>query len=159
MTVAFYLPQREHRLRAGDRSRTSHLPLFSGYVFLHGDAHDRLSALRTNLVVNMIDPPDERQLEDELRSLWLLQCTGEPLVPHPYLGPGDEVEVTRGPLKGYRGLVQRDKGRYRLVVSITLLRQSVCVELDREIVAPADLRSPPPRAPIAITRRQAQGRP
>jgi hypothetical protein len=61
-------------------------------------------------------------------------------VPHPYIAPGDEVEVTGGALEGYRGLVLREKGKYRLVVSITLLRQSVGVEIDREMLAPADIR-------------------
>jgi transcription antitermination factor NusG len=134
--VAYYLPQREHRFRAGDRTRTSHVPLFTGYVFFRGDLHDRTTALRSNLVVNLIDPLDQEQLARELRSLWILQTTGEPLVPHPYLAPGDEVEVTEGALRGYRGIVLREKGKVRLVVSITLLRQSVAVELDREVLHP-----------------------
>jgi transcription antitermination factor NusG len=134
--VPFYLPQREHRFRAGDRIRTSHLPLFTGYVFFRGNLHDRLTALRSNLIVNLIDTPDQAQLASELRSLWILQTTGEPLVAHPYLAPGDEVEVTEGALKGYRGVVLREKGKVRLVVSITLLRQSVAIELDREALHP-----------------------
>jgi transcription antitermination factor NusG len=138
--VPYYLPQREHRFRAGDRIRTSHLPLFTGYVFFRGDLEARLTALRSNLIVKLIDVPDEQQLEAELRSLWLLQTTGEPLVPHPYLGPGDEVEITDGALRGYRGVVLREKGKYRLVVSVTLLRQSVAVDIEREALAPSALR-------------------
>lgn len=138
--VPYYLPQREHRIRAGDRWRTSHLPLFTGYVFFRADARDRLTALKSNVVARLVDVPDGRGLEAELRSLWLLQTTGAPLVPHPYLAPGDPVEIVAGSLRGYRGSVLREKGLYRLVVSITLLRQSVAVELDREILAPARLR-------------------
>jgi hypothetical protein len=138
--IPYYLPQREHRMRAGDRWRTSHLPLFTGYVFFNGDLHDRLTALRTNLVVNLIEAPDPATLATQLRSLWLLQMTGEPLVPHPYLAPGDEVEITHGSLRGYRGVVLREKGKYRLVVSITLLRQSVATEIDRDALAPTALR-------------------
>ena len=138
--VPYYLPQREHRIRAGDRWRSSFLPLFTGYVFFRADERDRVAALKSNVVVRLVDVPDAGELERELRSLWLLQTTGAPLVPHPYLGPGDEVEVTEGALRGYRGTVLREKGRYRLVVSITLLRQSVSAELDREALAPARLR-------------------
>ncbi|HXT52789.1 MAG TPA: transcription termination/antitermination NusG family protein [Thermoanaerobaculia bacterium] len=138
--VPYYLPQREHRLRAGDRWRTSHLPLFPGYVFFHGDLQDRLLALRSNVVAKLIPAPAPGELARELRSLWLLQMTGEPLVPHPYIAPGDEVEILAGALRGYRGVVLRDKGRYRLVVSITLLRQSVATEIDRDVLAPIALR-------------------
>jgi hypothetical protein len=138
--VPFYLPQREHRMRAGDRWRVSHLPLFTGYVFFRGGAGERLKARKSNLVVSLLDVTDEAGLERELRSLWLLQLTGAPLVPHPYLGPGDEVEVVEGPLRGYQGRVVREKGKLRLIVSITLLRQSVAAELDRAALAPAKLR-------------------
>ena len=54
--------------------------------------------------------------------------------------PGDEVEILACALRGYRGVVLRDKGRYRLVVSITLLRQSVATEIDRDVLAPTALR-------------------
>jgi transcriptional antiterminator RfaH len=138
--VPYYLPQREHRSLVGGRCRTSHLPLFTGYVFLRADAQDRVAALKSNVIVNLIDVPEGAELERELRSLWLLQLTGAPLVPHPYIGPGDEVEVVDGALKGYRGTVLREKGKYRLVVSITLLRQAVAAELDREALAPARMR-------------------
>jgi hypothetical protein len=138
--VPYYLPQRERRFRAGDRWRTSHLPLFASYVFVRGGGEERLTARKSNLIVQMLDVLDQHGLERELRSLWLLQLTGAPLVPHPYLGPGDEVEVTAGALKGYRGKVLREKGKYRLVVSITLLRQSVAADVDRTALAPAALR-------------------
>ena len=138
--IPYYLPQREHRMRAGDRWRSSHLPLFTGYVFFRADPRERIHALESNVVARLVAVPNAAELERELRSLWLLQLTGAPLVPHPYIGPGDEVEVTEGALRGYRGTVLREKGKYRLVVSITLLRQSVAAEVDREALAPAGLR-------------------
>ncbi len=149
--VPYYLPQSERRLRAGDRWRTSYSPLFTGYVFFHGDLHDRVLALRSNVIVNVIRAPEPDELASQLRSLWLLQTSGAPLVPHPYLGPGDEVEIVDGPLRGYRGRVDREKGKYRLVVSITLLRQSVAAEIARDALVPASLRrasahTPPPGA-------------
>jgi transcription antitermination factor NusG len=138
--VPYYLPQREHRVRAGDRWRIAHLPLFTGYVFFRADAQDRLTALKSNVIARLVDVPDGAELEGELRALWLLQLTGAPLVAHPYIAAGDEVEIVEGALRGYRGTVLREKGCSRLVVSITLLRQSVAAELDRETLAPARLR-------------------
>jgi len=138
--VPYYLPQREHRYRVSERWRISYLPLFTGYVFFHGDLHDRLVALRSNRIVHLIAAPDPAELAIQLRSLWLLQMAGTPLVAHPYLGPGDEVEITHGALRGYHGVVIREKGKYRLVVSITLLKQSVATEIDRDALAPSAFR-------------------
>jgi transcription antitermination factor NusG len=138
--VPYYLPQCEHRMRAGDRWRKSYLPLFTGYVFFNGDLHDRLMALRSNVIVKLIQAPEPDELATQLRSLWLVQTTGAPLVPHPYLGPGDEVEVVDGPMRGYRGVIQREKGKYRLIVSITLLRRSVAAEVGRDALVPASIR-------------------
>jgi transcription antitermination factor NusG len=141
--VPFYLPQQEKVVRRQGRSRVSFLPLFPGYVFFRAP---RLEALRSNLVCQVLEVPDQGELERELRSLWQLQEAGAPLVPHPYLGPGDEVEIVDGPLRGWSGTILREKGRLRLVVSIRLLRQAVAAELDREVVAPLGRR---PRRPLA----------
>jgi len=79
---------------------------------------------------------DQERLQEELESLWRLQQAGAPLVSHPYLEAGDEVEIVDGPFRGSTGTVLREKGRLRLVVSVTFLRQSVAAELDREVLAP-----------------------
>ena len=134
--VGHYLPQREQLLTGGGRRRVSYRPLFSGYVFFRGGGAERLAAFGSGVVVRMLPVPDQRGLEDELRSLWRLQATGAPLVPWRYLGPGDEVEIVDGPLRGWTGTVLRTKGALRLVVSVTLLRQSVAAEVDRELVSP-----------------------
>jgi transcription antitermination factor NusG len=154
--VGFYLPQAEKRaLRAG-RTFVSSLPLFPGYVFFRGPAAARLEALRSNLVVQVLPVLDQDELTRELASLWRLQLSGAPLVSLPYLEVGDEVEVMDGPFRGWTGKVLREKGRLRLVVSITLLRQSVAAELDREVLAL--LRHRPPAAHLAPALRTAAAR-
>jgi hypothetical protein len=66
-----------------------------------------------------------------------LQQSGAAIVPHPFLAPGDEVEVVEGPFRGLSGTVLREKGRTRLVVSVSFLRQSVAAELERAALVPA----------------------
>lgn len=132
--VPFYLPQQEKEVRRHGKRRVSHLPLFPGYVFFRGE---RLDALASHLVCQVIEVLDQGGLEEELASLWRLQASGATLVPHPWLGPGDEVEIVDGPLRGWRGTILREKRGLRLVVSIDLLRQSVAAEVDRDWVAPA----------------------
>jgi transcription antitermination factor NusG len=127
----------EKSIRRSGRRFVSHLPLFPSYVFFRGPNPERKLVLESNLIVHTLEVRDQSLLYRELRDLWQLQQTGVPLVPHPYLEPGDLVEITDGPFTGYRGRVLREKGRLRLVVSISLLRQSVAAEFDREVLAPA----------------------
>jgi len=134
--VGHYLPQSEKRVRRAGRNFVSHLPLFGGYLFFRGAAADRLAAVRSNLIVHILDVPDRAALDLELRALWRLQQQGLPLVPHAWVGPGDEVRITDGPLRGWTGTVLREKGTLRLVVSVSFLRQSVAAELDREAIEP-----------------------
>jgi len=134
--VGFYLPQAEKRTRRAGRTFVSSLPLFPGYLFFRGTAEARRAALRSDLIVQILAVQDQERLHCELESLWRLQEAGAPLVPHPYLEAGDEVEIMDGPFRGWTGTVLREKGRLRLVVSVTFLRQSVAAELDREVLAP-----------------------
>jgi transcription antitermination factor NusG len=138
--VGFYLPQSQKQVRRDGRTLVSHLPLFPGYLFFRGLAAARRTALASNLIVQVLPVLDQGRLDAELAGLWRLQREGLTLVPHPYLGPGDEVEVSDGPLRGLRGTVLREKGELKLVVSVSLLRRSVAAELDRDALIPARAR-------------------
>ncbi|MGA7991122.1 MAG: transcription termination/antitermination NusG family protein [Thermoanaerobaculia bacterium] len=136
LRIPFYLPLWERRVRRGGRSFTSYNPFFPGYVFLRGSAANRAEALRSNLIVRLLDVPDQALLDAELCQLRNLQETGAPLIPFPWLGPGDAVRIEEGPFRGYFGVIEREKGAQRLIVSISMLRRSVAVELERESLAP-----------------------
>ncbi|MEM7583287.1 MAG: transcription termination/antitermination NusG family protein [Acidobacteriota bacterium] len=139
--IPFYLPQYLQEKRADTRRRAASLPLFPSYVFLPVSASQRRKSLESNLIVRLIEVFDQTQLHRELTGLWELQISGAPLVPHPYLEVGHEVDVVSGPLKGCRGTIQRNHGQLKLVVSVTLLRRSVAATLDREAVVPVALPS------------------
>jgi len=127
--VPFYLPQSEQTVRRGNRSFTSYLPLFSGYVFFRGRREERLVALQSQVVSEILEVRDQDRLEGELLQLRRLQLAGASLVPLRSFSPGECVVVTEGPFRGYEGIVVRDKGKSRLIVSISLLRKAVAVEL------------------------------
>ena len=134
--IPFYLPQMEKRVRRNGRTIVSYLPLFGGYVFFKGTALETGRAVRSHLVANLLEPFDQRELTGELRQLHQLQVTDKKLVPYPYIGPGDAVMITDGAFKGFRGVVLREKGSERLIVSVSFIRQSVAVEIDREFIRP-----------------------
>lgn len=137
--VGFYLPQSaQQTLRAG-RKFTSYVPLFGGYVFVHATAEERRVAFASGVIVSMLDVVDQQQLASELAQLHAFQTSGALLAPHAWLGPGDPVTITDGVFKGYRGTITRERGTERLVVSVSMLRQSVSVELQRDCVVPCDV--------------------
>lgn len=150
--VPFYLPLQQKRVRRGGRIFVSHLPLFPGYVFCRGRGEERLSALRTNLVCQILDVAHQNVLAGELAQLRFLQESGASLTPHPAFAAGDAVRVTEGPFEGYVGVVVRSGGRPRLVVSISMLRKAVAVEFDRAALAPVPLGfRPSPAVHRAVT--------
>jgi transcription antitermination factor NusG len=135
-SIPFYLPQIEKQTRRGGRTITSYLPLFNGYAFFRGYDEEAGRALRSHLIANLLTPADQESFDVELQQIHELQSTTGRLIPHPYLSTGDAVTITDGTFKGYRGVVVRERGAERLVVSVSFIRQSVSVELDRDNVKP-----------------------
>lgn len=134
--VPFYLPQMEKRIRRSGRTFVSYLPLFTGYLFFRGGRDERLEAVKSNVIVSVLEPPDQAEISAELRQLHELQLADVPLVPHAFVGPGDSVLITEGAFQGYRGVVLKEKGITRLIVSVSFIRQSVALEIDREFIRP-----------------------
>jgi transcription antitermination factor NusG len=145
------VPESSNRATGRTRVRVSHSPLFPGYVFLRHSLDERLTVQRSSVIVSILDVADQRSLAGELGQLRDLQAAGASLVPHPWLGVGDAVKVAAGAFKGYRGVIVREHGRERLVVSIDLIRQSVVVDFGREMLSP-DL------FPVHPTRANERGR-
>ena len=56
--------------------------------------------------------------------------------PWPYVEAGQNVMVLDGPLKGTVGILISMKARHRLVLSVTLLKRAVAVEIERDWVRP-----------------------
>jgi transcription antitermination factor NusG len=53
------------------------------------------------------------------------------LEPWPYLEVGQMVRIEDGALRGLEGILTGFKGSRRIVVSVSLLRRSVALEIDR----------------------------
>ena len=149
--LAFYAPQREKRTRRNGRNFVSYLPLFPGYVFLRADAPARALAWRSGVIVRLIDVPDPLGLQGELAQIHRLQRSGARLSPCRPLETGEPVCVVDGPFQGYYGIVVRERGAERLLVSVSLLRKTVSVEFEREMLAPASIPAvTPPAASLAV---------
>src|SRR3954470_17045338 len=82
--VAHYLPQIVYESRTpGGRKIRSMLPLFPGYLFLHGDAYQRAEAIEGNHLANILEVPDQSALEHDLRQIHQMLSSGLPIAPEP----------------------------------------------------------------------------
>jgi transcriptional antiterminator RfaH len=110
--------------------------LFPGYVFLFGTEYDRLMALETNLVANVLAVPNQNQLVEDLRRIHRVIESGLPMLPADRLQPGMPAAIVEGPLAGLRGTVLRRKNRVTLTLQVSFLQKGASVELDSWMVEP-----------------------
>ena len=142
--VEHYLPvfQQVHQWK--DRKKLVDVAVFPGYVFARfcDSARTRLEVLRTIGTVRILGQGDRIEpIPDlEIDGIRRLLKANVPCFAHPFLRQGAWVRVKRGPLKEVEGLLVRVKSQTRLVLSVTLLSQSVATEIDIsdvEVIRPA----------------------
>src|SRR5262249_9435503 len=109
---------------------SSHLPLFPGYVFLHGAPDAPQTAFQTNQVARVIPVPDQDEFLSDLRRVFQLMRSGAPLTPQHRLEPGAWVEITSAPLAGMEGTILRRGTKLRFLVQVQFLQTGVSVEMD-----------------------------
>lgn len=129
-----YKTQREW----SDRKKIIEVPLFTGYVFCRLNVNDRLPVLTAPGVVDLVGfgKRPTPVSDTEISHIKQLVDCGVLVVPWPYLKLGQRVVIEEGPLKGVEGILQEVKGKYRLVLSVSLLQRSVSAEIDRFAVRP-----------------------
>jgi transcription antitermination factor NusG len=138
-SVPFFLPLYQKQWRKSGRLFTSHMPLFPGYLFLHGDFQARLVALETNLVARTIPVDDQAQFRNDLARVHHLMTTGASLSPEERLVAGTRVEILRGPFVGLEGKVLRRGKKLKLFVEVQLLQRGVSVEIESWMVQRLDV--------------------
>jgi len=120
-----------------DRKKEIEAPLFSGYCFARFAWPDRLGVQKVSGVVEIVGGGDRPEPipDEEINALKTLMASTLRYDSHPYLHEGMTVEVTRGPLRGIKGLLVRKEKKHRLVLSVHLIRQSTAVEIyDSDVV-------------------------
>ncbi len=137
-----FLPTFKTVKRGRGRSTEAEAPLFPGYLFCRFNVFDRLPVLITPGVISVVGSgripiPVE---ESELKAVQKMISTGLPVKPWPYLEVGQIVRIEEGALSGVEGVLTSFKGTQRIVVSVSLLRRSVALEIDRSVVSPVQPR-------------------
>ena len=119
-----------------DRRVTIHEPLFPGYVFVSIGEGEATSVRKCRGVVQLVGSAG-RPVPIDASDIAAVRAAMEGRLrcdPHPYLRVGMEVQVRRGPLMGFRGILVRKSGNCRLILSVRMINQCVAVE-----IAPADV--------------------
>lgn len=133
-----FLPLYRGQHRWCDRFKEIDLPLFPGYVFCRFDLGNRLPVLTVPGVVHALGvgkipvPINDHEI-DSIQAAVNSRLSRQPW---PYLEIGHRVRIEYGPLCGVEGILLSFKGHQRLVLSVTLLRRSVAVEVDQAWVQP-----------------------
>ncbi len=131
MRIAHYGPLVKRRARSpAGRIRTSHVPLFPGYVFLRGSEQDRYLAVTTNCVSRCLAVDDPEQLVRDLRQIRRLVLCDAPLLPESRIEAGMKVRIRSGPLEGIEGVVVRRRGTDRLLVAVHFLQRGASIQLE-----------------------------
>jgi len=112
------------------RIRTSHVPLFSSYVFVCGNDFHRYDALTTNCVSRDLPVADGLQFATDLRRIKQLIDLGHPLTPERRMSTGTPVRVLSGPFRNFEGMVIRRENETRLLVALRFMQQGASVRLD-----------------------------
>ena len=134
-----------------DRVKRLSLPLFPCYVFIRASLDLRIPILMTPGVHAFVGV-EGRSVRIPDIEIDAVHRTIDNLLhvePYPFLRAGDWVRVKSGPLEGIEGILVRKTNKFRLILSVEMLKKSVAVEVDPSIVErlrPRDLESQRPPA-------------
>jgi transcription antitermination factor NusG len=134
-----FVPLYRSERRWSDRIKTLQLPFFPQYAFGRFPFAERtrvenLPGVRCLITFGKRAAPIP---DEEIQALKAVAASGLVVQPWPFLEAGDRVRIERGPLRGVEGIVQSVNKSLHLVVSVEMLKRSVAVKLERDMVTPA----------------------
>jgi transcription antitermination factor NusG len=132
------LPTYSTKRKWSDRFKVVESPLFPGYVFCRFDVHNRLPVLITPGVISVVGRGKTPVAVDdaEILSIQTAIESGIHMEPWPYVEIGERVRIKDDVLDGMEGILTSFKGSHRVVISVTLLRRSVALDIDRSRIIP-----------------------
>ena len=152
-----FLPLYQCRRRWSDRFKSVELPLFPGYVFCRLNPEFRLPILTIPGVLHFVGlGKDPVPIDDaEIAAIQTAVRSGLEIQPWPFLDVGQRVRVEAALWRASKGFWSKCASRHRIMVSVSLLKRSVGVEIEADWVRPlnADRRGPSIRIkrPVSVT--------
>ncbi len=132
--IECYLPLRESVKVYQRRKVISQKPLFPGYVFANITQETRIHLLRTNHVLQTMQPHHEEQLLYELSQIRLALSVDPRLSSSPALSTGSHVRITAGVFAGLEGYVDKLAKKTTVCLHVEMVGQSVQVQVDLDYI-------------------------
>jgi transcription antitermination factor NusG len=135
-SVEIFLPTVHKISQWKDRRVSQELPLFPSYVFARICAGEKAKVLSMPSVIRILSlrgvpiPVSD----DEIDAVRLCIQHGAKLEKYGFLTVGDRVQVKRGVFEGLEGIVVRHNNGCKLIVSVSLIQQSVALEIDADLL-------------------------
>lgn len=134
--VENFLPTLTKISRWKDRAVKIEQPLFPGYIFTRISAREKLKVVSVPSVIRMLSfnevpvPVNDSDIE----ALMLCVSRGGTLRPHHFTAIGERVKVKEGMFDGLEGFVIRHHNGCSLVVTVSLIQQSVSLEIEESFL-------------------------
>jgi transcription antitermination factor NusG len=131
-----FVPMYKTRRGQDNSFKIRELPLFPSYVFFKMVQPNVPLVITTPGVIRIVGTGKvPLPIEDnEIAALQIIMRSDANRHPWPFVQTGCTVQIESGPLCGLRGVVCRIQNIDRLIVSVSLLRRSVAVQIDRDAV-------------------------
>ena len=126
-----FLPVFRRETKSGRKRRISEIPLFSGFVFVGGEAGKK-EFTQTGSVAYVLKPRSAREAEQlgrELRDIWSGLTSGLYVTPVQNLASGETCRIVHGPLQGVEAKFERKGREGRLILQVERMGGGVAVEI------------------------------
>jgi transcription antitermination factor NusG len=135
--IESFLPLYHVRHRWKNRcDATVELPLFPNYFFVHIGAQDRNNVLKLPGVLYIVSSGRELlPIPEEYISSLRSGLLAYRIEPHANVDVGDRVCITRGPMMGMEGILERHKNGVRVIIRLEMIGRSVAVEVGAEEIS------------------------
>lgn len=130
-----FVPKYKSKRQWSDRTKVLELPLFPGYVFCRFNAQTRVPILTTPGVIRIVGV-NSAIPDSEIKAIQTVVAHGVSAIPYPYLDVGTRVQVIAGPLAGVEGILVSYRNDFRLILSVTLVRNSISIEVGYGDIVP-----------------------
>jgi len=122
-----------------DRKKKIQVPLFSGYIFIHGDESERIRAITDTIgamkyIYFQKRPAVVSDMEIEIIKQALLSPE-KISIEEKRIKKGDLIVVSHGLFKGMKGFVNEFRGKYKLTVNLEELSYSFNIILNSNEVS------------------------
>ena len=133
-----FLPLYRAHHKWSDRIKGLDLPLFPGYVFSCFGPTERPAILATPGVASIVGfgKHPVPVAPEEIAALMAIVRSPQHREPWPFLSIGQMVRIVAGPLRGLEGRLAQVRDGWRVVINVDLLKRSVAVLVEREVIQP-----------------------